>query len=131
MDLLQLEGIIFVGSRSTVENWSNAQYYTTSFCRKEAISEELCMFESHSMSNLEPIITEHYLCSVEKNDIDTQVYINLAIVISKQKLSLSASSHSQQQLYTVAFALKCGSRDAKVAKKKTNLGTHMEDNILD
>ena len=47
------------------------------------------MFESHSMSNLEPIITEHYLCSVEKNDIDTQVYINLAIVISKQKLSLS------------------------------------------
>ena len=91
------------------------------------------MFESHSMSNLEPIITEHYLCSVEKNDIDTQVYINLAIVISKQKLSLSASSHSQQQLYTVAFALKCGSRDAKVAKKNTNLGipTHMEDNILD
>ena len=81
------------------------------------------MFESHSMSNLEPIITEHYLCSVEKNDIDTQVYINLAIVISKQKLSLSASSHSQQQLYTdVAFALKCGSRDAKVAKKNTNLG---------
>ena len=71
MDLLQLERIIFVGSRSTVENWSNAQYYTTSFCRKEAISEELCMFESHSMSNLEPIITEHYLCSsVEKNDDD-------------------------------------------------------------
>ena len=90
------------------------------------------MFESHSMSNLEPIITEHYLCSVEKNDIDTQVYINLAIVISKQKLSLSASSHSQQQ-HTVAVALKCGSRDAKVAKKNTNLGipTHMEDNILD
>ena len=111
--------------------WKIGAMPNTSFCRKEAISEELCMFESHSMSNLEPIITEHYLCSVEKNDIDTQVYINLAIVISKQKLSLSASSHSQQQLYTVA--LKCGSRDAKVAKKNTNtyLLPIMEDNILD
>ena len=130
MDLLQLERIIFVGSRSTVENWSNAQYYTTSFCRKEAISEELCMFESHSMSNLEPIITEHYLCSVEKNDIDTQVYINLAIVISKQKLSLSVLAlilNSSRNIVVVAsvVVLKCGSRDdAKVAKKNTNRYIH-------
>ena len=84
------------------------------------------MFESHSMSNLEPIITEHYLCSVEKNDIDTQVYINLAIVISKQKLSLSVLAlilNSSRNIVVVAsvVVLKCGSRDdAKVAKKNTN-----------
>ena len=80
------------------------------------------MFESHSMSNLEPIITEHYLCSVEKNDIDTQVYINLAIVISKQKLSLSVLALIlKRSRNIVVVVLKCGSRDdAKVAKKNTN-----------
>ena len=75
--------------------------------------------------------------------IDTQVYINLAIVISKQKLSLSVLAlilNSSRNIVVVAsvVVLKCGSRDdAKVAKKNTNryihmyyIATHFEDNIL-
>ena len=62
----------------------------------------VCMFESHSMSNLEPIIR-----SIIYLENDTLVHINLAIVISRQKLSLSlarASTLSSSE-YGLSFSL--------------------------
>ena len=62
----------------------------------------VCMFENHSMSNLEPIIR-----SIIYLENDTLVHINLAIVISRQKLSLSlarASTLSSSE-YGLSFSL--------------------------
>ena len=79
---------------------SNVHCYRLCLSRKERKKDEgeqfcvlSCMFESHSMSNLEPIIA-----SIIYLENDTLGHINLATVISRQKLSLSFGPNLEMQL---------------------------------